>query len=318
MRDSLNDANGGITLGNAIVLDDDEKEAQHLAGLLGKAVPCNIEASSNAQAAVGRIHEGNCDLLITDLNMPGRDGLAVLAEIKALAPRCEVIVLTAYSSIRSAIDCMKLGAIDYVVKDEGVRWLDQLTQVIRLALGTRPSGRAPGFHRENLIHFFLERVGIKKDSDEFYGHFPPGLALEYAVKLLVESCDGFETTWHRWRTPSEEHDVVCLNQVRHGFWSRQGPIVLVECKDYGNTRPGANERGRFEEKIRNRQGQATAGIFVSSKGFAKTFQNPLSRTPVPGGPPPIIITIDREGLQAWSKAFDRLSWLTERAVASVF
>ena len=251
--------------------------------------------------------------------MPGRDGLAVLAELKALAPRYEVIVLTAYSSMRSAIASIKLGAIDYIVRDAGSAWFEQLVQSARRALCARPSGRAPCFHRENLIQFFLGKVGGGAVAeDEAYGHFPMGLALEYSIKLLLESCEGFETTWHRRRTASEEHDVVGLNQVKHSFWERQGSLVLVECKDYGRTRPGANERGRFEEKVRNRMGQSTVGIFVSPSGFAKTFDQQPLRIPVAGGPPPVIIKIDGAALKAWNEAYDRLEWLTERAVASVF
>jgi len=307
------------SLGRILVLDDDERAAQELCYLLSRSVTCHAEPCAKPSAAVKQILESTYDLVVTDLNMPGRDGLSVLAEIKALSPRCEVIVLTAYSSMRSAIASIKLGAVDYIVRDAGTAWFEQLVQASRMALRIRPSGRAPGFHRENLIHFFLERVGTGKTSaDETYGHFPAGLALEYGVKLLLESCDGFETTWHRRRTASEEHDIVGLNQVKHGFWERQGSIVLVECKDYGSSRPGANERGRFEEKIRNRIGQSTLGIFVSPSGFAKTFIHPVLRVPVAGSTPPIIITIDGEGLQAWRNAFDRLSWLTERAVASIF
>lgn len=309
----------GPPLGRLLVLDDDESAARELCYLLSQSVTCHAEPCAKPSAAVRQILENTYDLVVTDLKMPGRDGLAVLAEIKALSPRCEVIVLTAYSSMRSAIASIKLGAVDYIVRDAGPTWFKQLVQASRRTLRIRPSGRAPGFHRENLIHFFLERVGGGEvPGDETYGHFPAGLALEYGVKLLLESCDGFETTWHRRRTASEEHDIVGLNQVKHGFWERQGSIVLVECKDYGNSRPGANERGRFEEKIRNRIGQSTVGIFVSPSGFAKTFTQPALRVPVPGGPPPIIITIDDEALQAWRNAFDRLAWLTERAVASIF
>ena len=102
------------------------------------------------------------------------------------------------------------------------------------------------------------------------------------------------------------------------FWSRQGLVILVECKDFSKELPGDSERGRLEQKIRNRQGQSTVGIVVSSSGFASTFLKPLSYTPVPGGPPPVIIPIDGESLRAWVESYDRLAWLPERAVAAVF
>jgi hypothetical protein len=80
------------------------------------------------------------------------------------------------------------------------------------------------------------------------------------------------------RTSNEENDIVCLNQSNHPFWDRQGLVILVECKDYGKKKPGDNERGRLERKIRSRQGQSTVGIFVSPSGFAKTFLAPKDIT----------------------------------------
>ena len=315
----MNRGNKTSDLGRVLAVDDDQTAASELVRLLGNAVPCRLDVTSDSRGAIRLVNDNEYDLVVTDLKMPGRDGLALLAEIKAIAPRCEVIVITSYSSLSTAIRSMKLGAVDYVSKNSNSDWLDELINAVRHALRMRPSGRAPGFHRENLIHFFLERVGVVENNTEsFYGHFPAGLALEYAVKLLIESCDGFETTWHRWRTLSEEHDIVCLNKVKDGFWSRQGSLVMVECKDLSRGRPGANERGRFEEKIRNRQGQSTAGIFVSAQGFARTFTQIPSRTPVPGGTPPVIIMIDKAGLDEWAESYDRLNWLTERAIKSVF
>jgi CheY-like chemotaxis protein len=307
-------------MGRILVIDDQEAVARHIADALSKLVPCVADYTNNPKNAVGGKHGEKFDLVITDLRMPGLDGLAVLAEVKALAPSCEVIVLTLRASLQSAIDAMKLGAVEYIGREEDEDgYLVATANAVRRALLYRPSERAPGFHRENLILFLLERLGstAKPHRDQF-GQLPRGLALEYAVKLMLESCAGFETTWHRFRTKNEENDIVCLNQSNHPFWARQGLVILVECKDYGRKKPGDNERGRLERKIRSRQGQSTVGIFVSPSGFAKTFLSPKDITPVPGGPPPVIVPIDEEALWLWVEAHDRLAWLTDRAVASVF
>ena len=307
------------SLGNVLVIDDQESIAQSIARTLTTAVPCNATYTGNPKDAIGSQDGQKYDLVITDLRMPNHDGLAVLAEVKCLAPRCEVIVLTMRASLQTAIDAMKLGAIEYIAREEDEEtYVDQTVAAVRRGLLYRPSQRAPGFHRENLILFLLDRVSERSVGGEVFGLLPSGLALEYAVKLLLESCVGFETTWHRVRTTNEENDIVCLNQSNHPFWSRQGLVMLVECKDYGKKRPGDNERGRLERKIRSRQGQSTVGIFVSPSGFSKTFMLPKEITPVPGGPPPVIIPIDRQGLWSWVESFDRLTWLTDRAVASVF
>lgn len=304
------------SLGNVLVLDDEPWFAAHLATLLSQALPCHAVPSGDPGAAI-RSTGPKYDLIVTDLDMPDRDGLAVLAEVKALAPRCEVIMLTRYATLEIAVEAMRLGAMDVLQRDERDRWIDPLVRSSRRVLRNRPSRRAPELHRENLIHFFFDRTAFCRDArPPERGELKLGLALEYAVKLLLDSCPGLETSWQRRRTTTEEHDLICLNQAQHPFWRKQGPIVLVECKDRAS-RPGAPERSRFEEKIRNRKGQATVGIYVSCSGFARTFREMSSPTPVPGGPLPVVVPIDREGLAKWAAARDRHDWLTERAVAAV-
>lgn len=307
------------SLGNVLVIDDQEVVAKSIANHLAKSVPCLARHTKDPKAAVGDAKGEKYDLVVTDLRMPGRDGLAVLAEIKVLAPHCEVIVLTVRGSMSSAIEAMKLGAIEYIDREKNSdTYLDVATEAVRCALRFRPSARAPGYHRENLILFLLGRIGKPKATrGEVFGQFPPGLALEYTSKLLLESCAGFESTWHSFRTSNEENDLVCLNQSDHPFWRRQGLVILVECKDYGKKKPGDNERGRLERKILRRGGQSTVGIFISKSGFAKTFFTKPT-TPVPGGGLPIIIPVDGEELWSWVEAVDRLGWITERAVTAVF
>lgn len=305
------------SLGNVLVLDDEPWLAEHIASLLSQALPGHVVASNDPRAVIRDLAEGY-DLIVTDLRMPGRDGLAVLAEIKALAPHCEVMILTRFARLDTAVEAMRLGAVDFLQRDEGDAWLDTLIRRSRHVLRVRPSHRAPGLHRENLIQFFLERTAFWRDEKaQLQGELEAGRALEYVVKLLLDSCPGFETSWHRRRTATEEHDLICLNQAHHRFWRRQGSIVLVECKDRVS-RPGAPERSRFEEKIRNRKGQATVGIYVSGSGFARTFGEMSSPTPVPGGPLPVVVPVSGEDLLHWQLAKDRLAWLTERAVAAVF
>lgn len=307
-----------MTTNRVLVIDDQEREAERVAEVLKKALSCEAEFTADSSQALKLCVEKKFDLVITDFRMPKRDGLALLAEIKSLSPECEVIVVTAYPQIESAIDAMKLGAVDYLGRRESAElWLERIAVSAKKALRIRPSRRSPGFHRENLIHFLWSRLD-STDIEFEEGQLAPGLALEYLTKLLLESCTGFEVTYHRFRTSNEEHDVVCLNQAVTSFWTRQAPIILVECKDRRSMIAGDTERGRLEQKIRNRQGQSTVGIYVSSSGFTATFHRPLSQSPVPGGPPPIIIPINKESLLEWIESYDRLDWITQRAITAIF
>ena len=74
------------------------------------------------------------DLVVTDLNMPGFDGIATIAALKHIDPTIEIIVVTGYAGMETAIACMKGGAHDYVQKPIDVR---QLLQVFERALAKR-------------------------------------------------------------------------------------------------------------------------------------------------------------------------------------
>ena len=66
--------------------------------------------------AIKKIKKDNFDIIITDIIMPGADGIEVLRTSKQIDPDCDVIMITAFASVEGAIECMKLGAYDYITK----------------------------------------------------------------------------------------------------------------------------------------------------------------------------------------------------------
>ncbi len=75
-----------------------------------------VTAIQRPQEAVLSLKKDNFDLVITDLRMPKIDGIEILQTIKSVSPDIPVILVTAYSSVESAVKAMKLGASDYVAK----------------------------------------------------------------------------------------------------------------------------------------------------------------------------------------------------------
>jgi DNA-binding NtrC family response regulator len=71
---------------------------------------------AEANGVIQRITDENPDLLITDIRMPGMDGLQLLEKVKQLSPDTIVVVMTAYASVETAIKALKLGAYDYLAK----------------------------------------------------------------------------------------------------------------------------------------------------------------------------------------------------------
>jgi len=289
------------------VIDNDEHTARTLASYLEDTVPCKADPTTDPNRAINAAAGHSYAVYITDLRMPVRDGLTLLAELKARSPTCEVVVVTKYPELGSAKNAMRIGAFDYCgLGDDG---MEAIADAVRHALRRRPSSRAPGFHREHLIDFFHSRLGTPPEEGK--GLLPQGLALEYLTKLLLDSCTGFKTDVMRAKSRTEEIDLVCVNDSQHPVWKREGSLILVECKDKGSTRPGANERSRFETKVAARHPYSTVGIFVSASGFAKTFHEPVTH----GSNVPTIIRIDKNDIDQWITADDRMQWLTDHAVA---
>jgi diguanylate cyclase (GGDEF)-like protein len=118
-----------------LVVDDDEAVCSMLSRALDGAEHI-VETAIGGQEAIDRLRNDSFDLVITDLKMPAIDGVEVLRKVRELDPLCEVIVITGYASVNSAVEVMKLGAYDYISKPfnlERIRFLvDRALEKTRL------------------------------------------------------------------------------------------------------------------------------------------------------------------------------------------
>jgi len=108
-----------------LVVDDDEAICSMLTRALDGEAHI-VEMAYGGQEAIDRLKNDSFDLVITDLKMPAIGGMEVLTRAKELDPLSEVIVITGYASVRSAVEVMKLGAYDYISKPfnlERIRFL---------------------------------------------------------------------------------------------------------------------------------------------------------------------------------------------------
>jgi DNA-binding NtrC family response regulator len=113
-----------------IVVDDDPEMANVLRDVLAEAGYRALSAGSGA-GAVTLVKEQDPDLLISDLRMSGMSGHQLQLELKRIAPNLPVIIITAFGSIPTAIESMKLGAFDYLTKPFGN---DELLLIVSRAL----------------------------------------------------------------------------------------------------------------------------------------------------------------------------------------
>ena len=93
-----------------------------------------VETAEDGQAALRAMDRGPYDIVLLDLKMPGMDGIAVQKRIREIDPAATIIILTAYASVETAVEALKLGAFDYVTKPVDP---DDLSNLVRNALHTR-------------------------------------------------------------------------------------------------------------------------------------------------------------------------------------
>ena len=102
-------------VGSVLVIDD-EPVLQDVLGTLLRGAGFEVHSAMSAEEGLQQIREEEIDVVLLDLMLPDRSGLDLLPEIKTHDPHLPVVVITAYSSVESAIEAMRLGAFHYVPK----------------------------------------------------------------------------------------------------------------------------------------------------------------------------------------------------------
>ena len=98
-----------------LVVEDEETLRQNIARFLQKQGH-EVTALENGSDAIRYLDAHEVDIVLTDLRLPGSDGLAVLEHVKATRPDTAVLLMTAYASLASAVEALRRGAHDYLLK----------------------------------------------------------------------------------------------------------------------------------------------------------------------------------------------------------
>src|SRR3989337_887661 len=102
-------------MGRILIADDHDVLRRGLVRGL-KDAGHEVEEASNGNAAIERLHDSFFDIVLSDLKMGGSDGMDVLRTPRALHPTTAVILMTAFRTVNTAVEAMKIGAFDYVQK----------------------------------------------------------------------------------------------------------------------------------------------------------------------------------------------------------
>jgi len=99
-----------------VLLVDDEKEFTDTLAQRLEIRDFEVTTASSADEALDQLGKREVDVVVLDVLMPGKDGVAALHEIKKVHPLVEVILLTGHATVESAVEGLKSGAFDYLLK----------------------------------------------------------------------------------------------------------------------------------------------------------------------------------------------------------
>ncbi len=194
-----------------LVVDDEPRLAKMLSGLL-ELEGFLVEAAADGAEALQRLGAFAPDVVVSDIRMPGLDGLELLRETLARSPETDVILMTAHASAESAVAALKAGAQDYLLKPFDN---DELLHRIRRIVESRGLARENEVLRARLTPATLEQVVASSDAMLDVLELAKKVAgTDATVLLMGESGTGKEVV------------AECIHQAsaRAG-----GPLVRINC-----------------------------------------------------------------------------------------
>ncbi len=99
-----------------ILIVDDEKNIRLTLSQALEVLEVETDTAANGEEALTKLKEEEFGLILLDLKMPGMDGMEVLRQVSKIRPDIRIIILTAYGTVESAVEAMKLGAADFIQK----------------------------------------------------------------------------------------------------------------------------------------------------------------------------------------------------------
>jgi DNA-binding NtrC family response regulator len=162
-----------------LVVDDEAAMRLGLKEVLAKE-GYKVELAQDGEEACSRVDKGGLDAVVTDLRMPKKDGLEVLKYAKAKNGELLVFVISAYGDIPTAVEAMKLGAADFIMKPfkiDDVRTRIR-TQLLKRQVKQEERKPLPPASRE-------EVAAVKKDFPEIVGESPQLVPLFKLVKKIA-------------------------------------------------------------------------------------------------------------------------------------
>ncbi len=227
-----------------LVADDNETICQQMRQLLEAGDAIQVDVASDGEKALEALNHNQYSIFLTDLKMPGRDGLRLIEEVQKRQIPVTSIVMTGFGSIADAVHAMQLGAVDFLTKPVDP---DHLRLVVDRALRERKL--------QDEVAALREEVRKRYAFDGVISKNPRMLAIfglianvsETTTTVLIEGETG----------TGKEMIARAIHQASSAV--RSGPLVAVNCaavpENLLESELFGHEKGAFTSAINRRQGR---------------------------------------------------------------
>lgn len=174
-----------------ILVIDDEKSICDLLAVVFKKEGYEVKTTPSPRQGLELIKEESFDLLISDIKLPELSGMEVLKKVRKMQPELPVIMITAYGTIKEAVEALKIGALDYVIKPFDV---EELKILVSKGLERRRLEEENIRLRRELAerYSFENMIGKSKKMEEIYGLIEKIAPTDTTVLIRGESGTGKE------------------------------------------------------------------------------------------------------------------------------
>ncbi|MBV9086795.1 MAG: response regulator, partial [Acidobacteriaceae bacterium] len=145
----------------------------------------DVDGVGDGASAIRAVHEKHYDLVLTDLNMPGVDGLAVLKEVRKRSPNTVTVMITGYGSLDSALEAVHLGAYEYLLKPTEV---PELKLAVKRSLERKRLSEIDTLYR--VSREITSRLDLQNITAQVSEAVRSVLALENACVIALDTENG--------------------------------------------------------------------------------------------------------------------------------